>query len=182
MYSALFLDRDGVINRRIPGEYISRPEEVEFLPDVEEGLRLLSPLFRYVFIVTNQQGIGKGVMSKEDLAVVHDFILDHLAEAGILIDAIYYCPDLKDKAGNCRKPNPAMAWQAKEDFPDLVFGKSLMVGDSLSDVLFGKKLGMKTARILTRFDEEAAWEANEVQADISCDTLVQLYHALREKG
>ncbi len=179
MFSALFLDRDGVINRRLPEQYVARPEEVSFLPGVEEGLRLLAPLFRRLIIVTNQQGIGKGLMTEEDLKSVHDFILKHLAKADVHIDAVYFCPDLKSKIGHCRKPNPAMALQAKSDFPDLVFGESLMVGDSVSDVLFGKNLGMKTVRILTRFDEEEHWEEAGVQADYSCSTLVELYELIR---
>ncbi len=173
-FSALFLDRDGVLNARLPGAYVADPADLEILGGVEEGLRLLQPLFRYTFIVTNQQGIGKGVMSEEDLQRVHERLLEHLAKAGIRIDAIYYCPDLRDKPGNCRKPAPELALRAKRDFPRVSFGESLMVGDSVSDILFGQGLGMKTARILTRFDEEGAWQGLERPPDFVCRDLREL--------
>ncbi len=174
MPSSLFLDRDGVLNERIPGGYVSRPEELSWLPGVEEGLRALQPLFSYTFIVTNQQGIGKGLMDEEDLERVHRHLLRHLAKAGIRIDAIYHCPDLRGRPGNCRKPGPAMALKARADFPGVVFGESLMVGDSVSDILFGQGLGMKTARILTRFDEEEAWQQLQRPPDFVCRDLREL--------
>ncbi len=177
-FSALFLDRDGVLNARLPGAYVADPADLEVLEGVEEGLRLLQSLFRYTFIVTNQQGVGKGLMSEADLQRVHEHLLGHLAKAGIRIDAIYCCPDLRDKPGNCRKPAPELALRAKRDFPRVAFGESLMVGDSVSDILFGQNLGMKTARVLTRFDEEEAWQDLEQQPDFACRDLRELARLL----
>ncbi len=176
---ALFLDRDGVINKRLPEAYIRSWEEVEILPGVAEGLRRLCPLFKRTIIVTNQQGIGKGLMTEQELHNIHRRLLRHLAKAGITIDAVYHCPELKSKKNNCRKPAPAMGLQAQADFPEIAFGESLMVGDSVSDVLFGQALGMKTARILTRCDEEERWQNLNPKPDFVAENLIELARLYR---
>jgi D-glycero-D-manno-heptose 1,7-bisphosphate phosphatase len=143
-FSALFLDRDGVINRRIPDAYVTEPSEFEFLPNVIEALQILSKKFNRIFIVTNQQGIGKGLMSEGDLDDIHASMLDTFEENEIRIDKIYVCPALKEDNDPCRKPNIGMALQAQEDFPDIDLENSVMVGDTTSDMRFGKNAGMKT--------------------------------------
>jgi len=153
-YTTLFLDRDGVINRRLPGAYVREWPEFEFLPGVPEAIARLRAHFDRVVVVTNQQGIGKGLMSEEDLNKVHRQMRAALEKAGGHIDAVYFCPDLASKPGNCRKPAPAMGHWARRDFPDIDFDRSVMVGDSLSDMVFGKELGMFTVLITTK-DEEA---------------------------
>ena len=140
----LFLDRDGVINRRMPDVYINNPEEFEFLPTVLETLAYFSRIFRHLIIVTNQQGIGKGLLSREELEAVHSHMLSAITEAGGIIDGIYYCGDSATQVGNCRKPSPVMAYRALNDFHDIDFEKSIMVGDTVADIGFGQNLGMKT--------------------------------------
>ena len=144
---ALFLDRDGVINRRIPGGYVRHWEEFHFLEGVLPAIRRLSRHFGPTVIVTNQQGIGKGLMSEDDLKAIHEKMLRAIQAHGGRIDGIYHCPDLAGKANNCRKPAPTMALQAQKDLPGIDFSKSLMVGDTLSDMHFGRSLGMQTAWI-----------------------------------
>ncbi|MGC8866255.1 MAG: D-glycero-alpha-D-manno-heptose-1,7-bisphosphate 7-phosphatase [Bacteroidales bacterium] len=139
---ALFLDRDGVINRRIEGGYVKFANEFEFLPDVPQALAILNRFFSPVIIVTNQQGIGKGLMSEEQLKAVHDQMLKELGRHGARIDRIYYCPALESSGDKCRKPSPGMAWKARKDFVKLNLNRSVMVGDSLSDMFFGRKVGM----------------------------------------
>jgi D-glycero-D-manno-heptose 1,7-bisphosphate phosphatase len=152
-FQALFLDRDGVINRRLPAAYVQKWEEFEFLPGVLEAISGFSSLFRYIFIVTNQQGIGKGLMSEQALEDIHHHMRSDIEAAGGRTDGIYYCPHHKSLNCICRKPAPGMALQAKEQFPALDLSRSIMVGDSLSDMEFGKSLGMYTVLIQGKGEE-----------------------------
>jgi histidinol-phosphate phosphatase family protein len=152
--AALFLDRDGVLNVRIPGAYITRPEDFIPAPGVQEAMSLLAPLFQPIIVVTNQAGIGKGLMTEGDLAAVHEKLLAETEKAGGRIDRIYHCPDRPDAGSTCRKPATGMAWLALADFPDLSFDRAWMVGDAASDMAFGKALGMKTVFIQGDIEEE----------------------------
>lgn len=146
----LFLDRDGVINRRIEGDYVKTPAEFEFLPHVPEALAKLTGHFKHIFIVTNQQGIAKGRFTEEDLTQVHAHMCREIERTGGHIDKIYHCPDSEGSPN--RKPAIGMALQALADFPDITFGNSLMVGDSISDLQFGQAAGM-TSVFLTNGTE-----------------------------
>ncbi len=166
---ALFLDRDGVINRRIVGDYVRKKEDFEILPGVLEAIALLSPKFDYIFIVTNQQGIGKGYFTVDDLAETHQYLLEKVQENGGRIDKIYFCPDLaKDNSPN-RKPAPGMGLQAKADFPDIDFSQSIMLGDSVSDMEFGKALKLHTVFVTN--GEELKPKAKELADEIFIDLL-----------
>lgn len=143
----LFMDRDDTINKRLPGDYVKSWSEFEFLPNALESIKYFSQVFNKIIIVTNQQGIGKEIMTSEQLNEIHSLMLDEIIEAGGYIDQIYYCPHLAIENPMCRKPNPGMGFQAAEDFPDIEFRKSLMVGDSISDMEFGYKLGMKNVLV-----------------------------------
>ncbi len=138
----LFLDRDGVINKKPPVDYVRNWSEFSFAPGVLEALPKLSGIFSKIVVVTNQQGIGKGLYTPDDLNVIHSNMLKHIQKAGGRIDNIYYCPILAAENPICRKPNTGMAIQAKTDYPEIDFNKSVMVGDSVSDMEFGEKLGM----------------------------------------
>ncbi len=145
--SALFLDRDGVINKRLENDYVKTWESFSFLPGVLQALKLLRNHFDRIFIVTNQQGIGKGLMTEYQLDLIHKAMLDAIRESGGKIDKIYFCPDLAAKPNNCRKPFPYMALQARQDFPEILFENAVMVGDTQTDIEFGKRLAMKTVLI-----------------------------------
>lgn len=143
----LFLDRDGVINRRIPEVYISEIDDFEFLPDVLVSLAHYSKIFSHIIVVTNQQGVGKGIITTEQLSRIHNHMLHMVADAGGCIDSVYFCGDLARQNNNCRKPSPILAHRAQKDYPDIDFGKSIIVGDAISDVAFGQNLGMKTVLV-----------------------------------
>ena len=143
----LFLDRDGVINVRIVDGYVTKIEEFEFLPNVIEALRIFKNKFKYIIVVTNQQGVGKGIMKFEDVEEVHRFMVQKVADNEGKIDKVYFCPQLKSVQDNYRKPSPKMAYFAQNDFSDIDLSKSIMVGDMNSDVEFGKNAGMKTVFI-----------------------------------
>lgn len=148
----LFLDRDGVINERKPNDYIKNWNEFRFLPGVLDAFSVFSNYFNRIFIVTNQAGIEKGLLSHEDLRTIHDQMMEYIIFHGGRVDEIYYCPYKSDLDPLCRKPNPGMALQAKKDFPEIVFNKCLMVGDSDSDIAFGNNLGMKTILVGNKTD------------------------------
>ena len=140
----LFLDRDGVINVRIIDGYVTKIDEFEFLPNVIEALKIFKKKFKHIIVVTNQQGVGKGIMKFEDVEEVHRFMVQKVADNEGKIDKIYFCPQLKSVPDNYRKPSPKMAYFAQNDFPDIDLSKSIMIGDMYSDVEFGKNAGMKT--------------------------------------
>jgi D-glycero-D-manno-heptose 1,7-bisphosphate phosphatase len=144
---SLFLDRDGVINSRIPDDYVKRPEELVFLPGVLEALQLFDGIFERIVVVTNQQGIGRGFMTSEDLKKVHEFMLQQVTISKGRIDKVYFCPDLKQSRSFWRKPAVGMGLAARKDFPEIRFKQCVMAGDSASDMLFGKRLGMITVFI-----------------------------------
>lgn len=144
----IFLDRDGVINREKKDDYIYHPAEFEFYPGTMEAMTLFSAIFNKVIIVTNQRGVEKGLMTLENLKDVHDHMRNTLSLSGAEIDKIYYCTSLDNNHPN-RKPQPGMALQAKKDFPDIDFSKSLMVGNNLSDMEFGRNAGMFTVFVRT---------------------------------
>jgi len=145
----LFLDRDGVINRRIPDGYIQRPGQLEFLPGVLDALAILAKLFQRIIIVTNQQGIGRGLMTSGDLEIIHQSMLEEINRAGGRIDRIYFSPDLNHTGSFTRKPAVGMALKARKDFPAIRFQHSVMAGDTFSDMLFGKRVGMVNVLITT---------------------------------
>lgn len=138
----LFLDRDGVINRRIIDGYVTCPDEFVFLDRAPESIALLSRLFKRIIVVTNQQGIGKGLYSVNDLNHIHAKMIAGVERAGGKICAVYFAPQLKSENSPMRKPGIGMALKAREDFPEIDFSKSVMVGDSESDMEFARAAGM----------------------------------------
>jgi histidinol-phosphate phosphatase family protein len=152
-YSALFLDRDGVINERLPGAYVSDWEQFSWCAGNPKAIVDLGQLFQYVFVVTNQQGVGKGLMTQTQLDAVHQRMQQEITARGGRIDQIFYCTDLAKLPGNCRKPSPQMGYAAQSAFPDIDFSRSFMVGDSLSDLQFGQTLGMKNVWVRGKAEE-----------------------------
>lgn len=163
----LFLDRDGVINERNFDGYILSTEEFKFLPEVPQAIATLNNFFHRTIVVTNQQGIGKGLMSERNLFEIHSYMCDEVFKAGGKIDKCYFAPNLKGADDDMRKPGPAMAELAQMEFPEIDFKCSVMVGDTDSDIQFGKNLGMKTVRIKTK-------EPIGVEADLTAESLQDL--------
>ncbi len=145
--NALFLDRDGVLNVRKLDGYIQSVAEFTFLPRVVEALQLLQPRFDYIFVVTNQQGVAKKLMQESDVQEIHQYMKRELSRHSIRIHGIYTSYDSAEKRPNTRKPDPHLAHCAQREFPDFQFQDSVMVGDTLSDMQFGRNLGMHCAWI-----------------------------------
>lgn len=144
----LFLDRDGVMNVKPDNDYVRNAAQLQWLPGVPQSIALLNQFFRHTIVVTNQQGIGKGLMTEQDLKNLFAGMETDLGNVGAKIDAWYYCPHLAADNCLCRKPKVQMALQARTDFGDIDFKKAIMAGDSASDIEFGKRLGMKTVFIV----------------------------------
>lgn len=143
----LFLDRDGVINRRIIGSYVTSWNQFKFLPGVLEAMEVLARKFKYIVVITNQQGVGKGLMSMEQVDAIHDQMCLEIEAHDGRVDGILVCPQLATDPDNYRKPDPAMAYMAQEIYPDIDFGKCIMVGDGATDVEFGRNAGTYTVFI-----------------------------------
>ena len=137
----LFLDRDGVLNHEKKEDYIRNASEFHFYERVPEAVALLNRFFKRIVIATNQKGIGKALMTVDDLNAIHQYMLQEIEKAGGKISHIYYCPDLADDSPN-RKPQPGMAFQAKADFPEIDFSRSIMVGNNTSDLYFARNASM----------------------------------------
>lgn len=139
----LFLDRDGVINHEIENGYVNTWQDFTFYDGAKKAFQIFAPQFKYIIIITNQRGVGRGITKIEDLYMVHQKMRDEITISGGRIDGIYFCTDVEKNSLN-RKPNAGMALQAKKDFAAIDFNKSLMVGNNLSDMEFGRNIGAKT--------------------------------------
>ncbi len=154
----IFLDRDGVINERIMGHYITKVEDFKFLPGVIDAIGIFNRFFFKTIIITNQAGVGKRLMSQTDLDDIHDHLQSELKLNEAFVDKIYACTDLPSKATNHRKPNPYMGIRASHDILGIDLKKSIMVGDTKSDMQFGRRLGALTVLI-----EHGLEEQNEIE-------------------
>ena len=168
----LFLDRDGVINERLIDTYVKTIDEFKFIEGSKEAIVYFSKIFNHIFVVTNQQGIGKGYMTERNLFEVHDYMTKEIEKSGGQITAIFFAPQLASENSDYRKPNTGMGLKAKELYPSIDFNKCIMIGDSNSDIEFGKKLGMITVKI----GEELSTNEN---ADYNCKSLVECIKLLK---
>jgi histidinol-phosphate phosphatase family protein len=129
----VILDRDGVLNKKPPrASYVLRWEQFEWLPGARRALQLLHDRGYRVIVVSNQAGIGRGLMSDPALAQIHSRMSQEAAVAGGKIEAIYYCPHDWEAGCDCRKPNPGMLFQAQRDL-NLDLSRTVFVGDDDRD-------------------------------------------------
>lgn len=152
---AIFLDRDGVINRKLPeNRYVANQKEFELIPGVRAALKILSKLGYLLIVVTNQRGIARGLMDETQLNEVHRHMKTMLEERDILLDGIYFCPHDRDEGCNCRKPQPGMILEAATQL-NIDLDQSFMVGDSDSDVAAAVSAGVRAIRISSETDPQA---------------------------
>lgn len=142
--SAVFLDRDGVINKKIEGGYVKSWDEFVFLPEVGSAIKLLNSKNIPVYIISNQSGIGRGIMTQGDLAKVHKLMLDVLKAEGAHVDDIFVCPHAPEDNCECRKPRPGLLKLAKQKHPKINFEASWFIGDSQSDIEAGYAVNANT--------------------------------------
>jgi D-glycero-D-manno-heptose 1,7-bisphosphate phosphatase/D-glycero-alpha-D-manno-heptose 1-phosphate guanylyltransferase len=170
----LFLDRDGVINHEKHLDYIHTWDEFTFYNGAKEAIAIFTQKFKHIIVVTNQKGIGKGVTKIENLNTIHkNMISECIADRG-QIDAVYFCPDLDDKSPN-RKPQPGMGLQAVIDFPTIDLKKAIMIGNTLSDMEFGRNLGVHTIFLPTTRPEV---DLQDTRIDMVFDSLIEFANKL----
>jgi D-glycero-D-manno-heptose 1,7-bisphosphate phosphatase len=170
----VFLDRDGVLNRKQPeGAYVTSWEQFQWLPRAVEAIVRLNRAGMTVILVTNQRGIALGRFTEAQLELIHGKMRTHLAEHGARLDAIYYCPHDIAQC-QCRKPDIGLFEQACEDFPQASAHNSVVIGDSLSDIQAGKRMGMRTIFIQGEAERQKAGAAAAAEgADAVAGSLLQ---------
>lgn len=151
----LFLDRDGVLNRDLK-PYISTAEALEVFPWTLEALQILHDAGYEFFVVSNQQGVGKGFISPLELEKQTEKIADHLATRGLAIKRFYYCEALAEDNHHCRKPNPGMIEAAQLEFGVDPAG-AFLIGDRWSDIEAGSRAGCRPLLVLSGGTDEGEW-------------------------
>ncbi len=158
--TALFLDRDGVLNAKMPeGSYVTSPEQFRWLPGVVGALAALARRGVRLIVVTNQRGVARRMMTAADLAAIHDSMTAELAAADVTLAGIYACTHEIGRC-DCRKPGVALFHRALAEHPDVVLGESAVVGDGMADMLAAARLGIPAYAIVddgsrARFEGEA---------------------------
>jgi len=146
MEATLFLDRDGVINRRIMNGYVSSLSELELLEGAIESMAALSQAGFRLAVVTNQRGISLGLYDMDTLKGIHAFISDRVSDHGGRLEEFYVCPHGRDEGCSCRKPRPGLLDQANEIAP-VAWEHSILVGDSDTDLQAGSERGLHLIKI-----------------------------------
>jgi histidinol-phosphate phosphatase family protein len=168
MNKAVFLDRDGAVNKILDnGEHASphTPEEFEFLPKAPEAINAFNNLGFKVFIMTNQPDISKGALTEENLRAIHQKMTDGIEAAGGRIDGIYYCPHPEGSSEcMCKKPKTGLFENASRKH-NIDPSKSYMMGDRYTDILVGKRFGChKTFLVTSKDTEKSRSYVNQAEA------------------
>jgi D,D-heptose 1,7-bisphosphate phosphatase len=162
---AIFLDRDGVINKEV--SYLSNPDMFEFIEGSIEALKILKQKKFMLIVITNQAGIARGFFTEETLMAIHNKMIQNLKRNGVALDDIYYCPHHPEFTGpcDCRKPNPGMIYNARSKY-NIDLTQSYMVGDTLNDVQTGKAANCITVLVLTGYGKEEQKKIGSIKPDM----------------
>ncbi len=184
LQKAVFLDRDGVINKEC--DFVTKPEELELLPYAADGIRLINQAGFLAIVVTNQSGIARQLFSIETLYRIHNKMRRQLAQKNAKIDAFYFCPHLPDPdipnvkpefniTCDCRKPKPGLLFRAQKEW-NIDLKRSFLIGDSHRDILCGKSAGIATIVVKTGkpFDERS------IEAQFICENLLEAAKTILE--
>ena len=177
--ATVFLDRDGVLNEKMPeGLYVTTWDEFRILPGVPEAIARLNQAGLQVIVVSNQRGVALGLYTAADLEAIHSAFRRILSRHGAHIDAFFVCPHHADQC-NCRKPLPGLFEQAAAQFPTISAASSVMIGDSLVDMEFGRRLEMATILVEGKPQQERqSDESARAVADLCFSSLPQAVDAL----
>jgi D-glycero-alpha-D-manno-heptose 1-phosphate guanylyltransferase len=171
----LFLDRDGVININKDDSYVFNRNEFIFKEGTLEAISKLSDFFGRIIVITNQRGVGKGLMSESDLEDIHQYMREKIEGTCGRIDDIFCCTSTDDNHPD-RKPSPGMAHRAKEKYPEIDFSKSIMIGDKDVDMQWGRNIGSLTVLIRSeRFKDSISLS----DVDLACNSLFEFAHLLQ---
>lgn len=152
----IFLDRDGTINVR-PAKacYVEKPEDFIWLPKAKEAIKKLNELGYSIYIITNQPGIARGMLSLKQLEKIHKKMHAELSEIGAKISDVYYCPHGWDDQCDCRKPKPGMLYQAQRDH-SLNLTECMLIGDDERDIQAGETAELKKCILVS--EENSLWD------------------------
>ena len=184
---AVFLDRDGTINRDVgyPNSY----DQIEVYPYSFDAVRKINAAGFLAVIVTNQSGIGRGLIQEENLRDIHQRLRSAFAGEGARFDGLYYCPHYTEseipkyrKSCSCRKPYPGMARQAVRDL-NIDTAESYMIGDKAEDILFGKNIGATPILLLTGYGRKSLPKLREkgVEPAYVAETLIDAVDWIMER-
>jgi len=177
---AVFLDRDGVINAD-RDDYVKNTDELVVYPFAPESIRRLNDAGWPVFVISNQQGVAKGIIAESDLQAIQQAITQRVAEAGGLISGFYYCRHLATDNCSCRKPEPGLILQAAAEHA-IDLSASFMVGDTERDIAAGTSAGCKTVLVLTgKLDRNSAGHLG-CKPDFVADTLAEAAEYIESIG
>lgn len=172
----LFLDRDGIINKEIIGGYVLSFDAFQFEEGALDALKILQQYFTRIFVVSNQRGVGKNLMTQSDLDRITDKMQLAIHNYGGRIDEVFYATSVNSD-DEMRKPNKGMALLAKRKYPAISFSKSMMVGNMPSDMQFGRNIGAYTVYVPTRLEEVPLKE----NVDANCKSLLALARAIQNR-
>ncbi len=171
MQKALFLDRDGVIN--VEKDYLYKIEDFEFIDGIIELCHYYIHQDYLIIVVTNQSGIARGYYDEDDFNELTAWIISAFYERGVEITHVYHCPHHPDVSGkcSCRKPNPGMLYDAKEEY-DIDLENSILVGDKERDIEAALKAGIKTTYLFDQYHKAKSSKATKI-----IDKLEDIYNA-----
>ncbi|MFC1712118.1 D-glycero-beta-D-manno-heptose 1,7-bisphosphate 7-phosphatase [Candidatus Poribacteria bacterium] len=149
----IFLDRDGVINENRDNDYIKEWDEFKFLPKAKEAIRTLTDASWGIIIITNQAGVGKGIMSDQAVRDINARMIEEIEAYGGKIKTVYYCPHRPEEDCECRKPKPGMLFNAAREF-NIEFSESYLIGDNITDIKCGSQVGCTTILVKTGLGSE----------------------------
>lgn len=170
MKRAVFLDRDGVLNVDL-APYVTCAEDLRIFPFVGECLGLLANAGFELFVVSNQQGVAKGITPPEELPKMNAMLRAVAAEHGAEIREIYYCTAHRSENHPWRKPSPGMLLSAAEQY-GVDLSRSFLIGDKWSDIEAGARAGVTTVLVLTGVTN-SGWEQWDYRPDHVCESLVE---------
>jgi D-glycero-D-manno-heptose 1,7-bisphosphate phosphatase len=176
------MDRDGVLNEKMPeGRYVASWSEFRLLDGVAEAIVRLNKAGLRVVVVSNQRGIALALYTAEDVRAIHSELQKLLQASGAHVDGFYFCPHDEEQC-NCRKPLPGLFEQAVAEFPGITAAACAMIGDSFSDIEFGRRLGMLTVYIEGEPERrKPGGEAARELADLSFASLAEAVESLLSK-
>jgi D-glycero-D-manno-heptose 1,7-bisphosphate phosphatase len=165
-----FLDRDGTIIEE--KDFIKTPVEIEFLPGSIEAIKLLKESGYKIIVISNQSGIGRGILTEEMVKKVNRSFIDRLKKENAEIDALYFCPHSPENNCDCRKPETGLIKRAMVEHK-LDLKDAIVIGDKWSDVELGKNIGAKTVLVLTGYGKKEAEKAkvSQLQPDFIANDL-----------
>ena len=173
----VFLDRDGVINKNLDNDYVKKWNEFEFLPRAKEAIKALTDANWDIIVISNQAGVGKGIMSAQVVEEINARMIKQIEDHGGKVKAVYYCPHRPDEDCECRKPKPGMLRRAANKF-GIELSSSYLIGDNITDIQAGAQMGCTTILVKTGRGEESIERCSQLRVK-PCYIVSDLFEAAK---